>query len=261
MTSVNYQKIESKQNNQIKLLKKLQIKKYRRNLGLFAVENLTIISDALKDGYDFEALFVTVEFVNKNKEKLEKIENKTKAKNFYLVNSKLNKEYSNLDTPSGIMAVYKIRAKKLDVASVVYLNGIKDPGNLGTIMRSALAFNFSNLVLDSNCVDIYNFKVINAAKDAIFKLNIVEDEEGEWLKGNRLPIYSTSSHTGVNLEKFKAAKIFCLVLGGETDGVDSALVKLSDKSLKIEISSRIESLNVATAAAILFYELKSKKNN
>lgn len=258
MISKDYQKIESKQNNQIKLLKKLQIKKYRQNLSLFTVENLTIISDGLKDGYDFEALFVTTEFNYKNKEKLKTIENKTKAKNFYLVADQLNKEYSNLDTPSGICAIYKIKTRRLDTSSVVYLNGINDPGNLGTIMRSALAFNFSNLVLDSNCVDIHNFKVINAAKDAIFKLNIFEDERGKWLKGNKLPVYTTSSHTGVNLEKFKAAKYFCLILGSETRGVDPELADSSNKSLKIEISPKIESLNVATAAAILFYELRRK---
>lgn len=256
MNKVNYQKIESQQNNQIKLLKKLKAKKYRQSLGLFAVENLTIIIDALKDGYDFEALFVTLEFIDKNKEKLKSIEIKTKAKNFYLINPQLNRDYSNLDTPSGITAIYKIKPQAIDKTSVVYLNGVSDPGNLGTIMRSALAFNFSNLVLDSKCVDIYNSKVISAAKDAIFKLNIFEDEHGEWFKKNKLPVYSTSSHSGTNLEKFKAAKVFCLVLGSESHGVNSALVKSSNQNLKIEISSKIESLNVATAAAILLYELR-----
>jgi|GEM_PF-185472 len=252
----NLKKIDSLQNNQIKLLKKLNLKKYREESGQFLVENLTIIYDALKDGYDFEALFVTPEFIRKNEEKLNYLLNNSRALNFYLVDEKINKFYSSLDTPSGISAVYKINYKPLDKSSVIYLNGVSDPGNLGTIMRSALAFNFNNLVLDENCVDIYNPKVITAAKDAIFKLNFFETKNREWLKKNKLPVYITSSHSGSDLDKFKPAKDFCLVLGGESHGVDIEIVKIAKQSLKIEMSSKIESLNVATAAAILLYELR-----
>ena len=158
------------------------------------------------------------------------------------------------------MAVYNIKNKNLDKSSVIYLNGINDPGNMGTILRSALAFNFVNIVLDKNCVDIYNQKTINAAKDAIFKLNIIKDEKGNWLDKNKLPIYITSSHSELILDKFKPAKEFCLVLGNESHGVDKKITKLAKANLKIEISSKIESLNVAVAASILFYELKQKIN-
>lgn len=257
MTIKDYVEIASPQNNQIKLLEKLNSKKYRIEFKQFMVENLVIITDALRDGHDFEALFVTEEFASKYKEKLEYLQNNSKSKNFYLINSKINKHYSNLDTPSGITAIYNIKEKKLDESSVIYLNGISDPGNLGTIMRTALAFNFSNLVLDGNCVDIYNSKVVNAAKDAIFKLNIFEDKTGEWLKDNKLPAYVTSSHSGVSLTDFKPAKIFCLVLGSESHGVDPEIIKKANESIKIEISSEIESLNVATAAAILLYKFRN----
>lgn len=258
MNTENYQKITSPQNNQIKLLEKLNQKKYRQETRQFMVENLATIMDALKDGHDFEALFVTEEFANKNKEKLEYLEKKSQAKNFYLIDSRTNKRYSNLDTPSGVTAVYNMEEKKLNKSSVIYLNGVSDPGNLGTIMRSALAFDFVNLVLDETCVDVYNPKVIGAAKDTIFKLNIIEDKTGDWLKNNKLPIYAADSHSGVALAKFKPAKAFCLVLGSESHGISPEIMKRAEKSLKIEISPKIESLNVATAAAILFYELKRK---
>ncbi|MFA6995228.1 MAG: RNA methyltransferase [Patescibacteria group bacterium] len=258
MITINYQKISSPQNNHIKLLEKLNLKKYRQEFKQFMVENLTLIKDAWYDNYDFESLFVTEEFAVKHPEELRYFQSKSGCKNFYLINPQINKHYSNLDTPTGITAVYNIINKKPDKSSVIYLNGISDPGNLGTIMRSALAFNFVNLVLDKNCVDVYNSKVISAAKDAIFKLNIIEDKTGEWLKNNKLPLYTTSSHAGVNLSKFKPGKIFCLVLGSESHGVDPAIMKQAAKNLKIEISSKIESLNVATAAAILLYELRRK---
>lgn len=256
MENAFFQKIISTQNNQIKKLLKLKLTKYRKELKEFAVENSVIIHDALRDGHDFDSLFVTEEFLNKNEEKVDFFKKNSKANNFYLVDSKINSLYSTLDTPSGITAIYKIKERKLDDSSVVYLNGITDPGNLGTILRSALAFNFKNIALDNNCVDIYNPKVIGAAKDAIFKLNIYIDKSGDWLKKCKLPIYSTSSHEGDNLSIFKAEKKFCLVLGSESHGVESDILKKSDKRLKIEISSEIESLNVATAAAILLYRLR-----
>jgi RNA methyltransferase, TrmH family len=175
-----------------------------------------------------------------------------------VLDDKLNKHFSNLDTPSGITAIYNIKEKELDKSSVIYLNGVSDPGNLGTILRSALAFDFANIALDENCVDVYNPKVISAAKDAIFKLNIAEDKTGNWLKNNKLPIYITSSQKGENLAKFKPAKAFCLVLGSESHGISPDIMKLAESNIKINISSKIESLNVAAAAAILFYEFRKK---
>lgn len=258
MTKEKYQEINSPQNNQVKLLGKLGNKKYRQELKQFTVENLTIILDALKDGHDFKSLFVTPEFATKHQAELNYIENNSQSNSFHLIDQKINKNYSSLDTPSGITAIYDIQNKKIDKTSVIYLNGISDPGNLGTIIRSALAFSFSNLVLDKNCVDIYNPKVINAAKDTIFKLNLSEDKSGEWLKANKLPVYATSSHNGVNLAKFKPASSFCLVLGSESHGVSPEIMEQASKNIKIEISDKIESLNVATAAAILFYALRKK---
>jgi TrmH family RNA methyltransferase len=258
MPFIDYQKISSLQNNQIKLLEKLSLKKYRQELKQFAVENLATILDALKAGYDFEALFVTPEFAQKNSDKLNYLQNNSQAENFYSIDARLNKHYSNLDTASGITAIYKISERALDKTAVIYLNGISDPGNLGTIMRSALAFDFVNLVLDENCADVYNPKVINAAKEAIFKLNIVNDKNQAWLNNNKLAIYTTSSHTGTDLAKFKPAKNFCLVLGSESHGVAPEIIKMASQKLKIIISSKLESLNVASAAAILFYEIKRR---
>jgi TrmH family RNA methyltransferase len=258
MTISDYQVITSLQNNQIKLLEKLNSKKSRQESKKFIVENLAIIFDALKAGYDFEALFITEDFANKHQSELQYLQSNSKSKNFYLIDDKLNKHYSNLDTPSGITAIYSIKPKELNKTSVVYLNGISDPGNLGTIMRSALAFNFVNLVLDKHCVDVYNSKVISAAKDAIFKLNIIEDRAGKWLQDNKLPVYAASAHDGVNLAEFKPLKAFCLVLGSESHGINPEILEIAKKSLKIEISEKIESLNVAAAAAILFYELRNK---
>ncbi|MDP8266568.1 MAG: RNA methyltransferase [Candidatus Aceula meridiana] len=256
---MNPKEIISQGNTKIKWLKKLAQKKHRRQSNQFIVENLTIIHDALKSGYDLKELFVTQGFIDRYKEKFEYLQKESKVNEYSLIDEDLNRYYSQLDTPSGITAVYDVSPSSLDQdKSIVYLNGIKDPGNMGTIMRSALAFDVVNIVLDATCVDIYNFKVINAAKDSIFKLNIIEDPEGTWLKENKgsLPIYVANSNEGVSLSEVKGDQRFCLVLGSESHGVSDEIIKLADKNIRIKISNKIESLNVSAAAAILLYGLK-----
>lgn len=252
--------ITSQKNCQIKLLRKLAQKKYRRQNSKFTVENLMIICDALNSGFDFVALYMTQSFIDKHKEKFEYIQKNTKLSEYFLIDEDLNKSYSQLDTPSGITAVYEKSFSSYDDSrSVLYLNGVKDPGNIGTIMRTAAAFNVLNLVLSPTCVDIYNFKAISAARDSIFKMNIIEDSDGNWLndKKGKLPIFIANSNDGVCLSEAKRAGLFCLVLGSESHGVGEELVKIADKSVKIEISNTVESLNVSSAAAILLHGLSA----
>jgi TrmH family RNA methyltransferase len=249
--------ISSSQNTQIKLLGKLGQKKYRQQLGQFMVENLAIIHDALTGGHDFKSIFVTQEFIASRPEKFAYLQAHSACAQWYVVDQKLNKQYSQLETPSGITAVYDIQESILTLGqSVIYLNGISDPGNLGTILRTALAFGFENVVMDETCVDVLNYKTINAAKDAFFKLNIIEDREVAWLKRTSLPIYAANSDGGVALAQFQPEAVFCLVLGSESHGVSEEILKLSQASVKIEISDQMESLNVAMAAGILLYALR-----
>lgn len=270
-------KINSLENSQIKLLKKLGAKKYRQEFGLFCVENLVIIADALKAGHDFESLFFTKEFSQKNSEALKVLQKKSETKNFFEIDTKINKSFSSLETPAGIVAVYRMKEgggleRERDSGKnrglkqsnrLIYLNGINDPGNLGTIMRSALAFGFKTLVLDETCADIYNPKVISAAKDSIFKLHFIFDRNRTWLEReivqNNLELYVADLKGETNLAKLKVGKNFCLALGSESQGLSEEILKLAAKKIKIEISSEIESLNVAIAAGILFYHFNAKK--
>jgi len=248
--------ITSIDNAKIKQLKKLQLKKYRRDMNCFVVENLAIIQDAASDGYLYEDIFLTEKFVEDHLQILDNLSKKVGNKSYFEITDKINRTFTKLDSPAGIAAIYLMRERELKKGqSVVYLNGINDPGNLGTIFRSALAFGFKNIVVDANCVDIYNAKVINAAKDSFFKLNIIEDKEGNWIKTVDMPIYATSSHASMSVSKVDIVKPFCLILGNETHGVDKNILKLAKQNIKIDISKDIESLNVAAAASILFYEL------
>lgn len=257
----NIETIISADNTRIKALKKLAIKKYRYETGRFMIENLAIIQDALQSGYDAEEIFVTQDFIDRHQIKFDYLKDNSQAQ-IFLINEKLNKYYSQLDTPSGVTAVYQIKEDDLDPErSVLYLNGVNDPGNLGTIMRTALAFDFINLVLDGTCADIYNAKTLNAAKDAVFKLRMFKDQDGSWLNNFKAswPVYSTSSHQGIDLEDFIPAEKYCLILGSESHGVSPEMLQSATGSIKIDISDQIESLNVASAAAILLYRLKTFK--
>jgi len=251
--------ITSKDNEKIKHLKKLNQKKHRDEAGEFVVENLKIISDALRSGIVFESLFVTETFLQSQAERLPDI--LKRAGDYIVINEQVNKYFSSLETPSGICAVYKIKKRDIDFSNkIIYLNNVSDPGNLGTILRSALAFGFKNIVLDEHCVDLYNPKTIQAAKDAIFKLNIGNDNGLEILKKikPRMPIISTRMEDARDVREFKAYDKYCLVLGSEAHGVSQEIQKMTDEFIKINISPDMESLNVAVASGIFFFSLNKK---
>lgn len=249
--------IESKENKKIKELNKLKLKKYRTERGEFIVENWKIICDAFQSGIYFKEIYLTQDFFEKNKNKLEEI---IGDKSVFLVAENIAKKISSLDSPQGVWAVYKEQKNKIDFdENIVYLNGVNDPGNLGTILRSALAFGQKNIVLDERCVDLYNSKTIQAAKDAIFKLNIVFDKKSEVfqkIKEDSFVICVTNVEKGKNIkEAFREKKKRCIVLGSESQGVNSFLEEEATELINIKTTPNIESLNVAVSAAIIFYEL------
>lgn len=253
-------KIISKDNIKIKTLRKLGQKKYRDENKKFLVENAVIIYDAAKAGIIFDAIFVTKDFIEKNREIFDFIINKNKTREYYLIDEKINKSFSSLSTASGIATVYSKIENRIDYSKpVIYLNALNDPGNLGTILRSALAFDLKNIIIDECSADVYNPKTISAAKDAIFKLNIEFDQNLKILKEikKKMPIFTTRLEKSEGLDILKKQKSFCVVFGSESHGVEQKIQKLSDNFIKIPISDEIESLNVATSAGIIFREIYS----
>ncbi len=250
-------KINSTHNQQIKLLKKLVHKKYRQQEQKFIVENYTIIHDAWQNNHKLSTLFVTDEFRQKYPKKYKFLQSITPQNNFYLINKQINKSYSQLATPSGVSAIYNIKNRSLDpVKPTVYLNTINDPGNLGTIIRTMLAFGFYNLVVDEKCTDIYNAKTINSAKNSIFAINILKDKHKKYLNSikNKIPIYATNTQKGHNISHMHIPNNFCLLIGSETHGLDTKIIAMADKNIKIKMNKKLESLNVAIATAIILYK-------
>ncbi|PIT94379.1 hypothetical protein COT98_03955 [Candidatus Falkowbacteria bacterium CG10_big_fil_rev_8_21_14_0_10_39_9] len=248
--------ITSLENEKIKHLAKLNNKKERDRSGEFTVENIKTISDALVSGIKPLAVFISEELANSSDQRIKEII--SQVAEIYTINKKINQKISNLETPSGIMAVFKKLTGKINTSQKnIYLNGINDPGNLGTILRTALALGFKNIVMDEGCADVYNYKTINASKDAILKLNLILDKQLEVFHQLKkvMPVYATNLDKGHDPKIIKESK-FCLVFGGEASGVNKEILAKANKFIKLEMSGEIESLNVAVACGIILYQLR-----
>lgn len=255
--------IISKDNDKIKNLKKLAKKSWRDETKQFVVENLVIIHDALQAGVKPASLFITEEIQTQSNDKLRYILGRLNE--CYVINNQINKAVSNLATPSGVIAVYDKPDSEIDLSkNILYLNAISDPGNMGTILRTALAFGIENIVVDNYCVDLYNPKTIQAAKDAIFKVQIAHDQDLEILTKlqKQMTVYATDLEAGIeisSLPSLSSQDRFCLILGNEAKGVVTDIKNKANSLIKVDMTDQIESLNVAIAAGIILHQLWSKK--
>ncbi len=235
----------STDNKKIKELKKLNIKKYRDQSNSFLVEGEHLVLEAYKKGL-LEELF---------------LEENTKldldVKTSYLSRNVI-KFISELDNPSNIIGLCKKVEEKEIGNKVLVLDDIQDPGNFGTIIRSAVAFNINTIVVSNNTVDLYNSKVIRASQGMLFNINIIRRDLNVFvpeLKNNGYQIYATKVNGGKSLKTIEKMKKFAIIMGNEGAGVSDNLMNLADEYLYIDMNSNCESLNVAVATSIILYEL------
>ncbi len=236
--------IKSRQNELIKEVTKLNSSSYRKKAGIFKVEGFHMLEMA------FKAKVVTKVF---SLEKLEEIDEKIPQ---YIVSKEVMEKITETKSPQGVVAVCNLLPNKTPMNNkVLYLDGVSDPGNLGTILRTALAFGFKDVVLSKECCSIYNDKVLQASQGSIFSLNISNEFDLVELKKKGYKILATEIKGSIDLESVKKPEKFVLVLGNEAHGVSEDVLKIADQRIRIDISD-IESLNVAIAGAISMYHLK-----
>ena len=168
------------------------------------------------------------------------------------------KKISKQQSISRICAIcYKIKEKKIK-DKVLCLDNIQDPGNLGTIIRSAVAFNFDTIILNNESVDLYNDKVIRACEGMIFNINIIRcnlKEKLDQLKKDNYKIIGTSVKNNNLLKNIETGNKFAIVLGNEGKGISKEIDELCDDYIYIKMNDKCESLNVAVASSIIMYEL------
>ena len=238
--------ITSIENNKIKSLKKLHRKKYRDITNSYLVEGEHLVLEAYKSHCLLEV------YLLESKELSLDI-------SYTYVNGNVMKYLTTTDTPCSMIGVCRKNINSEIVGSrILLLDEIQDPGNLGTIIRSAVAFNIDTIVLSENTVDLYNSKVLRSAQGMNFYINIISMNSVECielLKTRGYTIYGTNVNGGVDARRIDKNNKFCLVIGNEGNGVRSNILELCDKNLYIKMNNNVESLNVGVACSIILYEL------
>ncbi len=234
----------SVENKKIKQLKKLKTKKYRDLFNMFLIEGKHIVLEAYKKGCLKEVL------INDTNLDLDIETN--------YMNESVMKYLSDTESGSKIIGV----ANKMDGEvlgnKIVYLDNIQDPGNLGTIIRSCVAFNVDTLVLSKNTVDLYNPKVIRASEGMLFHLNIVIMDINDLvlnIKDKDFKIYGTKVDSGKSLKSIEKDSKFVIIMGNEGAGISAYASKFCTDYIYINMNKACESLNVGVATSIILYEL------
>lgn len=233
-------------NQKIKDIKKLNLKKYRDKNNLFLIEGSHLVLESYKKGLlktlileqdevfplDVDTMYVTSDIIH------------------YI---------SDVESPQNVMGIsYKLEEQEELGNRILILDEIQDPGNLGTIIRSAVAFHIDTIILGENTVDLYNPKVVRSSQGMMFHINIIKRNILNIipeLKQKGYSIFGTKVTHGKSLKTLAKKDKFAIIMGNEGNGVKEDILDCCDEFLYIEMSQDCESLNVAVATSIILYEL------
>lgn len=244
--------ITSTNNELVKETVKLQQKKFRDIEGKFLLEGFKAIEEAHTIGLVIDKIFVLKEKSNRYSFAKEKL---------IETNEAVLKKISTTDSAPEAVAVacQKIFDKEVlkHANKVLLLEGIKDVGNLGTILRSAAAFDVDAVILYGNCTDIYNPKCVRASvgnlcKIPVFNMNSIDELQRYFEDFERIATLPRSTRL---LKKFKPEKRMLIMFGSEADGLSQELIEYSTTSVKIEMNPAVESLNLSISCGIILYNI------
>ena len=239
--------ITSLENNKIKDLVKLQTKKYRDNTNTFLVEGEHLAEEVYKVGIVKELFALEGTKIDLNIP-------------ITYVSSEVMKKISTTDTVIDVVALCeKLDNKEIIGNKILLLDDIQDPGNLGTIIRSSVAFNVDTIILSPNTVDLYNPKVLRATQGMFCHINIITMdlfEAIDTIKNKGISVYGTNVNNGLDVRSISDTSSYALIMGNEGNGVKEYIQDMCDKNLYIKMNSKTESLNVGVACSILLYELE-----
>lgn len=239
--------ITSLENDKVKGYMKLKERKYRKQSRTYMIEGEHLVLEAYRKGMVIEVILARDEAFPIDADKV------------YVTDEILNK-ITTMENAPRIMALCKMPEEKDWGKKLLLLDGIQDPGNLGTIIRSAVAFDVDTIILGKTTVDLYNPKTIRAAQGMNFHINIIEKdliEVMQKLDDEDIPRYGTDVIRGedVRVLREKDKESYALVMGNEGSGISEEVRNMCDSMLYIKMNDKAESLNVGVAASILLYEL------
>ena len=262
------QVITSKDNEFVKEIKKLKEKKYRDQNNQFIVEGIKMVAEAIEEKADINTIVVCEDCVNDgiiDKKLLYEI-----AKfNCIYVSEKVFSLVTDVTNPQGILAVINQNStqnknNEIDYNAdfIVVLDGIQDPGNLGTILRTVDSANLKQLIVSNETADCYNPKVVRSTMGGIFRVNVIREnnlvETLTKLKQKGFEIVVTSLETDNSIYDISYNKKV-VVIGNEANGVSKEVLNIADKKVKIPMLGKTESLNAGVAAGIMIYEYVREK--
>lgn len=231
--------ITSLKNEKVKYWYNLRNKKFRDQERRFLIEGDHLINEARKQNLVIE----TISIVDKNAD--------------YFVTKEIMEKISEQKSISYNAAVVRFIKEDSITGNVLILDGVQDPGNLGTIIRSCIAFGVSNIILSDNSVDLYNSKVIRATEGMIFNINVLRRKLIEFIpivKNLGYKIVGTDVKNGINIKDINKENI-AIVMGSEGQGLSNEVKNMCDDFVYIKMDNACESLNVGVATSILLYEV------
>ncbi len=237
------------ENKKIKSIKKLEQKKFRDETSEFVVEGDHLVIEAFKANILKEIIALEGTIIDKVDVKIN-----------YATSSVL-KYISSLSTPPKVIGICKKIKEKPLKDKILILDGIQDPGNLGTIIRSCVAFNISDIIVSPDTTDIYSPKVLRATQGMIFNVNIIKRDLGEiiyLLKNSGYTIYGTKVNGGKSVKNIEKKEKFAIIMGNEGNGVKKENLDLCSEYIYIDMNNKCESLNVGVATGIILYELNMR---
>lgn len=253
--------------NTIKLIKSLEHKKHRDMEQLFVAEGSKIVLDFIKSGLKVVHLCAYPEWIKEHQNSIKDFKNQTIE-----IHESVMKKISHLHTPSPVLATFKIDAKQIfnfnfeSLSSLLFLDGIQDPGNLGTLIRTADWFGIKNIVCSNNSVDCYNPKVVQSTMGSLARVNISYSEIGTFFQSVPSDFAIIGAYMeGTSINNFKFPSKTILVIGSEGKGISSNTESFVTHKVsiprfnKIDETNSAESLNASVAGAILCYEYSKNK--
>ncbi len=261
------QVITSKDNEIIKNIKKLKEKKYRDQTGEYIVEGIKLVEESISENAKIIKIVVCEDCENDGSIPKELMYEIAKYDCIY-VSKKIFESISDVNTPQGILAVIKKCSGEEEISYdediIVVLDGVQDPGNLGTILRTVDSVNLKQIILSQGCADQYNPKVVRSTMGAIFRLNIIETkniiETLKEIRKNKYKIMATSLETNESIYTVDYNKK-AIIIGNEANGVSKEVLEMANEKIKIPMLGKTESLNAAVATGVILYEYVRRKMN
>ena len=255
--------ISAKDNKNLKLVRQLKKKNGREANNKFIVEGIKIVLEALDYAAD-DICFVVAsdEFCLREPHLIEKCDEV--CGRIYRISKNIFDELSDTDTPQGILAVMKQSSEEFtpDTNSerILVLDGVSEPGNMGTIIRTAEAIGFDGIYLMKGCTDVYAPKTVRSTMGSVFRVKMKSGCSAEnliELKNMGFSVIATTPSGSVALEEYDAPLKCAVVIGNEAHGVSDEVMEISDEKIKITMGGMAESLNAAIAAGIVMHWLKN----